>query len=480
MDAGRERWKSNFSEWFHEILDGASIADYRYPIKGCGVWLPYGFKLREGILTILRRILNETGHEEVLFPLLITDKMLRTESEHIGSFESQTFWVTRAGDRKLDEEMALRPTSETAIAPMLKLWIRSHADLPKKFYQIVSVFRYETRATKPLMRVREVTTFKEAHTCHQSLEEAEEQVRIAVRLYSQFFDELGLPYIVSRRPEWDKFAGAIYSIAFDTILPDGRVLQIGTAHNLGQNFSKAFDVSFETEGGKREFVYQTSYGVSERVVAAVIAIHGDDRGLVLPPKIAPVQVVVIPIPKKGGGGGLVEKCKEVGEVLRRTGLRTEVDLREKLTPGAKYYEWERKGVPVRVEIGERELQESQLTVVRRDTLERMRVNEIDALASISHILSDVGRFLKDRAALWLRDHLSIAEDLEETKRLIEERGGIVELGWCGSTSCGLAVEEKVDAKVLGTALNKASGKRAWRCVVCGQVANSSLRVARTY
>ena len=286
----RDRWRSSFSEWFHDVISRAGVADYRYPVKGCGVWLPFGFKLRENVLAIMRRLLNETGHEEVLFPLLIPAEMLRKEAEHIRSFEGQTFWVSKAGDRDLGERLALRPTSEAAIAPMLKLWIRSHADLPKKLYQIVSVFRYETKATKPLIRVREVTTFKEAHTSHATYEEAERQVEEAVGIYRRFFDELCVPYLISKRPDWDKFAGALYSIAFDTIFPDGRTLQIGTAHNLGQNFSRAFEITFETVGGGREFVWQTSYGISERVIAALIAIHGDDHGLVIPPNIAPVPV----------------------------------------------------------------------------------------------------------------------------------------------------------------------------------------------
>lgn len=480
MGVTREKWRSNFSEWFHEILDTAAIADYRYPIKGCGVWLPYGFKLRQNILTIMRKLLDETGHEEVLFPLMITSEMLKKEAEHIVSFEAQTFWITHAGDHKLDEEVALRPTSETAIAPMLKFWIRSHADLPKKLYQIVSVFRYETKATKPMIRVREVTTFKEAHTSHQSLNEAEEQVKLAVKLYSEFFDNLCLPYIISRRPDWDKFAGALYSIAFDTVLPDGRVLQIGTAHNLSQNFSKAFDISFENETGEQEFVYQTSYGISERVVAAVISIHGDDNGLVLPPKVAPIQVVIIPIPKKGGETGLIEKCREVGGKLRESGIRVEVDLREKLTPGVKYYEWERKGVPVRIEIGERELQQSKLTAVRRDTREKIVINEGNAVKEIKDLFANIEKALKEKATLWLKNHISTAENMEEVKTLLEKKGGIVEVGWCGGSDCGLKIEGETDARVLGAAIDVNEREQRRRCVVCGGVAKGLVRVARTY
>ncbi|MFH1328655.1 MAG: proline--tRNA ligase [Candidatus Bathyarchaeota archaeon] len=479
MKTKREKWSANFSQWFHDVIDKAMIADYRYPIKGCGVWLPYGFKLREKILSIIRKLLNDSEHEEVLFPLMITSEMLRKEAEHVGSFEDQTFWITRAGGKKLDEEIALRPTSETALAPMFKLWIRSHQDLPKKIYQIVSVFRYETKATKPLIRLREVSTFKEAHTCHKSFEDATQQVDKAVDLYIQFFNNLCLPYLISKRPAWDKFAGAEYSIAFDTLLPDGRTLQIGTVHNLGQNFSKAFDISFETEDGQQDYIYQTSYGISERVVAGVIAIHGDDHGLVLPPDLAPIQVVIVPILYKGFEEEITDKSKAIEELVKKEGIRVEADFRDKLTPGSKFYEWELKGVPIRIEIGPRDIQQHNLLIVRRDTLEKKVINEDEVVEQIMLSFTDMKQDLADRALSWFNNYLHCADTVDEAKDFLNKKFGIVEVGWCGNTDCGLKAEEKIDATVLGTQFKDKKESLLQNCLICNKQAKLTMRLAKS-
>jgi len=477
----RETWRKSFSEWFHDVIFRAELLDYRYPIKGCGVWLPYGFKLRNKILSIIRRLLDETGHEEVLFPLLITESMLGKEAEHVESFSSQVFWVTRAGREELAEKLALRPTSETAIAPMLKLWIRSHANLPKRIYQIVSTFRYETKATRPLIRIREITTFKEAHTCHESFEEAEEQVRTAVKIYSKFFDELAVPYIISKRPEWDKFAGALYSLAYDTIFPDGRTLQIGTIHNLGQNFSKAFEIVFETREGKHDYVWQTCYGISERVVAATIAIHGDDRGLVLPPTVAPIQVVIIPIPYKGFEEAVLSKVKSLAEGLKREGFTVEVDLREKYTPGSKFYEWELRGVPVRIEVGPRDVENRTVTMVRRDSLERTVIPEDEVYKALPKLLSEIQEALRERALKEFKEKIKRFTDLGEALTFIKNTGrlGIIELPWCEKNECGIRMEEETGLKALGTPYPEEEAGNV-RCAICGGEAKSFLRLSRQY
>ncbi|MHC1586165.1 MAG: proline--tRNA ligase [Candidatus Hecatellaceae archaeon] len=481
MPVERRSWAESFSEWFHDVLFKAGIVDYRYPVKGCGVWLPYGFKLRSRILNIIRRLLDESGHEEVLFPLLITEGMLGKESEHVESFSQQVFWVTRAGGEDLAEKLALRPTSETAIAPMLQLWIRSHADLPIRLYQVVSVFRYETKATRPLIRVREITTFKEAHTCHESFEEAEEQVKTAVKIYSRFFDELGIPYLISKRPEWDKFAGALYSLAYDTIFPDGRTLQIGTVHNLGQNFSKAFEITFETRDGTREYVWQTCYGISERVVAAVLAIHGDDHGLVLPPSVAPIHGVIIPIPYKGSEHAVNVKAESLAETLRREGFNVQADLREKYTPGSKFYDWELRGVPVRIEIGPRDLENKTVTLVRRDTLQRMVVPEAEAVQAFKNLLSQVQEALRERAAQWFRQAVRRLKTLNEAQSLIKNGKpfGVIELPWCGGDDCGIALEEELGLKALGSPYPEEKPESIG-CAYCGGEASTFLRLSRQY
>jgi len=236
MNVKREKWSNNFSEWFDWVISEGEFYDYgRYPLKGVGIWLPYGFKLRQAIIDIIRQLLNNTGHEEVLFPMLIPEGLLKKESEHIKGFEEEVYWVTKGGSEDLDVKLSLRPTSEAAITFMESLWIKSYKQLPKKYYQIVSIFRYETKATRPMIRLREVTTFKEAHTIHSTFEDAENQVKEAIEIYKKFFDILGIPYLISQRPEWDKFPGAVKTYAFDTIMPDGKTLQIGTVHHLGQH-----------------------------------------------------------------------------------------------------------------------------------------------------------------------------------------------------------------------------------------------------
>jgi len=475
----RQKWSEDFGEWFRDVLINAGIMDYRYPIKGSGVWMPYGFKIRRNVLQILRNLLDTTGHNETLFPLLIPETSLAQESAHVKSFEGECFWVTHGGFEPLKVRYALRPTSETVIAPMLKLWIRSHADLPLKLYQVVNVFRHETKATRPIIRMREVATFKEAHTCHATFEEAEEQVNAAVELYKRFFDEVGVPYCVSRRPEWDKFAGALYTIAFDMLCPDGRALQIGTVHNLGQNFAKAFDITYETKDGRQEHIWTTSYGISGRGIAAVLIIHGDDNGIVLPQKIAPIQVAVVPVPYKGKEEQVNQACADVAAKLKDAGFRVELDLRGDLTPGNKFYYWELRGVPIRIEIGPRDLANGVVTIVRRDTLKKQTWKMDDVVSAVQTFAEEMTDDLKANAEQWMREHIYSVDSLSEAKRLLQKKAGIVEVPWCGKDECGHSLEEMVEARLLGfpeDSTEKVDGK----CLVCGEKAVNVVRVALAY
>ncbi|RLE49713.1 MAG: proline--tRNA ligase [Candidatus Methanomethylicota archaeon] len=479
MRPERKEWSEQFSEWFHRVIFEAKVYDYRYPVKGMAVWMPYGFSIRRNVLTIVRNVLESSGHQEVLFPLLIPEDMLRREAEHVKSFEKEVFWVTRGGGEELNVKLALRPTSETAIYPMFKLWISSYNDLPIKIYQVVSVFRHETKATKPMIRVREVTTFKEAHTAHATPEEAEEQVHEAVREYSKIFDTLGIPYLISRRPDWDKFPGAVYTIAFDTIMPDGRTLQIGTVHNLGQTFSKAFDIKFMKSDGSYDYVWQTCYGISERVVAALISVHGDDHGMVLPPKVAPIHAVVVPIPYKDADSkAIFNKAREACELLNSHGIKAVIDDRPDVTPGSKYFEWELKGVPVRVEIGPRDLEKESATIVKRVDLEKRVCPFKELVNAVERALEEVDLELRDRAWKFLKDKVYRVESLKEGKAIIEKRNGIVEMPWCLSESCGRTIEGELNASVLGHPIEDVDvdGK----CVVCGNRAETLIRVAKTY
>jgi len=474
----REQW-SHFGKWYRRILTEAEIMDYRYPIKGTAVWLPYGFRIRRNILQVLRNFLDASGHNEMLFPLLIPETSLAKESEHMKNFEDQVFWITKGGLTPLDVKLALRPTSETVIAPMLKLWIRSHADLPIKMYQIVNVFRYETKATRPLIRMREVDNFKEAHTIHATEKEAEQQVKEAIGIYKKFFDSLGIPYKITKRPDWDKFAGAEFSIAFDQVMPDGRTLQNGTVHKLGQNFSKAFNVTYETEKGEREYVWQTCYGISGRPIVGMLGAHGDDNGAVLPPTIAPIQVVIIPIPYKEMAKQIDETCETLATRLKAAGISVELDQRPDLTPGAKYYYWELRGVPIRVEVGPKDMKENQATIARRDTLVKQTCKTSDLVNVVKETLKAMMEDMKQRAWQQMNEHVHRVNSLEEAKRLIKRRAGIVEAGWCGNSECGHKLEEELNANVLGTPMDLKE-KFKDTCVVCGKNAEDILRIAIAY
>ena len=475
----REKRDKHFGKWFRHILIDAEILDYRYPIKGCGVWLPYGHKIRKQITQLLRNLHDTTGHNEVQFPIMVTETNLRKEATHIKDFENEVFWITHGGQKPLEIKYALRPTSETAIYPMLKLWIRSHADLPKKLYQIGSVFRYETKTTRPIIRVRELTTFKEAHTSHATPEDAETQIKKATQIYKKFFDACGIPYTINRRPDWDKFPGALYSISFDVIMPDGRTLQSGTVHNLGQNFSKTFDIQYETIDGEHEYIWQTCYGISERGIGSLLSVHGDDNGIVLMPQIAPTQVIIIPIPQKESQQSIIEACEKVAENLRSLSIRVEIDKREELTPGAKFFYWELRGVPVRIEIGPKDVQKRQVILVRRDTFRKEACKISDLPSRLPKLIDQMSIEMREKAWEWMETRIYKVNSLEKANNLLKKKAGIVELLWCGEEECGHKLEEHVNAKLLGMPVDieeKIEGK----CLICGGKASSLVRVAMTY
>jgi len=327
--------------------------------------------------------------------------------------------------------------------------------------------------------MREVATFKEAHTSHATLEDAETQVKEAVEIYKRFFDELSVPYLISRRPNWDKFPGAIYSLAFDMICPDGRTLQVGTVHNLGQNFSKAFDITYETEKGTQEHIWQTCYGISGRAIVAVLSVHGDDHGVVLPPNIAPIQVVVIPILYKEKEKHINKACKDIAAKLKKAEVKVEVDLRTDLTPGSKFYYWELRGIPIRIEVGPRDVEKSEVTIVQRDTLEKQTCKMSELVPVVQKLVEKIEQDLWQKALQWMKDHVYRVEILEEAKQLLRKRAGIVEVLWCNRAECGHQLEEEVDARVLGAPVDteeKIDGK----CVVCGRKAEHVVRVAIAY
>ncbi|MEB3779173.1 MAG: proline--tRNA ligase [Desulfurococcales archaeon] len=482
LSVPRDRWLGEYPRWFDWVLEHAEIYDYgRYPVKGMGVWRPYGFQIRRRVLELIRDLHDSRGHEEVLFPLLIPYHLLARESEHIKGFEDEVYWVTHGGLEELDVKLALRPTSETSITFLETYWIQSYKQLPKKYYQIVSIFRYETKATRPMIRLREVTTFKEAHTVHDSFEDAERQVLEAIEIYKEIYDRLGIPFIISRRPEWDKFAGALYTIAFDTVMPDGRALQIGTVHNLGQSFTRAFNFKIQLADETHDHPWQTSYGISDRIIATVISIHGDDRGTVLVPEIAPIQIVIVPIPsgEEEERRRVEREAVRLAEELREAGFRVRVDDREELRPGAKFYYWEARGVPVRIELGPREVEEGFVTVARRDTLEKITIPRGELIDSMRRLMNEIYENLKERAWRFLRERILRTDNLESAREWIAERRGVVELPWCGGDECAAELEKELDAKSLGTPWPREEAD-GYRCPVCGRESITWMRYSKTY
>ncbi len=468
--------KSEFSEWYHELIQRAEIMDVRYPVKGLYVWFPFGFRIRKEVYGILREIMDRE-HDEVYFPALIPETELGKEGEHIKGFENEVYWVTHGGTTPLDVKLALRPTSETAMYPMFKLWIRSHADLPLKVYQIVNTFRYETKHTRPLIRLREITSFKEAHTVHATFEEAEEQVKKAMSYYKEFYDRLAIPCLICRRPEWDKFPGAVYTMAFDTIMPDGKTLQIGTVHNLGDNFARTFNIEYEMPNGEHSFAYQTCYGISERCVAALISVHGDDLGLILPFEVSPVQVVVIPVLYKGKEEAVLKAARELGEELKRRGYRVVVDESDE-RPGAKYYTWELKGAAIRVEIGPREVDEGTAVVSFRDEKKKFSVKRDEIPEKVEEWAKEMRERLYARAVEAMKERVKYCNSLEEVEEWIKKGVALVHL--CDSEECGAKLDEI--ASVLGEVFElpfEVSAEKKGKCVVCGREGRLNA-VARTY
>ena len=485
-----QKYGESFSQWFDWIITEAEIYDYgRYPVKGTGIWLPYGFQIRRRVIELIRSLLDEAGHEEVLLPLLIPETLFAKESEHVRGFEKEVFWVTKGGNEELDVKLTLRPTSETAISYMESFWLKSYKQLPKKYYQIVSVFRYETKMTKPMLRVREITTFKEAHTAHESFESSEEQIIEAVNIYSKFFDLLGIPYIISRRPQWDKFAGAIYTIAFDTIFPDKKAVQIGTVHNLGQTFSRVFDVKIQKKDETLDYVWQTSYGISERVIASIIVFHSDDKGLILPPIVAPYQVVIVPIYQENTKEIVIKYSDEVAQLLRKAGVRVYIDKREDMRPAEKFYEWELKGAPLRVEIGIKECNTNTVTIFRRDLNKRETIELQKLVEKVRTLLDEISQNLSKRAWNEFASSIKLVSSLDDAVKIVRSGEGIALLPWCGDERCvytKLQGLEGIDAlgEVMDHTLKKLNIDieriKKLKCAFCGKPAKFVMAIAKKY
>jgi prolyl-tRNA synthetase len=434
----------DFDDWYHDALREADIVDIRYPVKGMIVWKPYGLKALRLTQRVLLDLLEKTGHLEAYFPALIPESVFARERDFLEGFGGESFVVEGTGTKKFNERFYLRPTSETVMYYMWNLWIKGRRDLPLKMYQVVNVFRYETKMTHPILRVREIMGFIEAHTAHATPEEAEAQIKEAIGIYKEFFDRLQLPYYIVKTPPWDTFAGAEYNYDFITVMPDGKGLELGSVINLGQRFAKAFDIKYMDTDGQFKYIYQTCYGVSERVLGAVIGIHGDEKGLFFPPEIAPIQVVIVPIAKPEDVQ-VLEYARRVKEILEKSGIRVFIDDDLEKSPGWKYYYWEMKGVPVRIEVGPREVGEKTVTIARRDGAPRIVAKLDELIPVVNEVFREVNTALRERAL----EHLKKLSIIATSCTPLENLKGLIIAPWDGSREEAEMLEKTFNKGVLG-------------------------------
>ena len=453
--------KNSFSEWYNKILVCADIIDKTYPVKGMPVYKKDGYFIHSQIMKMIEHKWNKSGHVQVQFPLLIPKTLLDSEKEHMDGFHCEVFWVTKSSEKILDVPLALRPTSETAMYPIFKEWIRSYNDLPLKVHQTCCIYRCETKSTLPLIRGREVP-WNEAHTCHRTKDDALVCLEDAWKYYLELFDEIGINGVKLTRPEWDKFAGGEHTEVMDAVLPSGKLLQIVGAHYLGQKFSKAFDIKFLDDDNNTKNPYMTCYGISMRVMATCISSHGDNLGLILPSIVAPVQVVIVPIITKNKEKQLSIKnyVDEIVNVLKSDNIRVIVDTSNK-RPGEKYYYWEMKGVPLRFEIGFRESQNKMITVKQRAYPDKTNINmncDSDIIGFTRRLLKTNDNSIKKASSEQFNLSVSIASSVQEVVDIINEKGGFVKVpfytfGIEGKTENDI-INSAVGAEIRGFVLSE--------------------------
>jgi prolyl-tRNA synthetase len=468
----------DFSEWYTQVILKSELADYA-PIKGCIVFREYSYAIWEKIQDFFNRKIKETGHKNAYFPLFIPESFLRREAEHFEGFNPEVAWITMGGNSELEERLAVRPTSETIMYTMYKKWIRGWRDLPLKLNQWCNIVRWETAATKPFLRTREFL-WQEGHTAHATKEEADKEVMEILNIYKDLVEsQLAIPVLVGMKTENEKFAGALYTTALEAVMPDGKVLQLGTSHNLGQNFSKVFEIKFIGEDEEEHYVWQTSWGVSTRLIGAMVMVHGDDRGLVLPPREALYQVVIVPIPYKHVEGEVIlEKARKVLGKLQRKGISAILDDREEYTPGWKFNHWELKGVPIRIEIGPKDVKKKQVIAARRDTLEKVAVEDKELTSTIEKMLEEIQDNLFNRAKKFLDDNITTVKTYDEFKEVLEKKGGFIKACWCSESTCEEKIKEETGATIRLVPFEKE--KVFSNCVFCGKKADQVVFFAKAY
>ena len=467
-----------FSEWYTQAVLRSELADYA-PIKGCIIFREDSYAIWEKIQDYFNKKIGETGHRNVYFPLFVPESLLKKEAEHFEGFVPECAWVTVGGDTELEERLAIRPTSETIMYIMYRKWIKSWRDLPLKLNQWCNIVRWETKATKPFLRTREFL-WQEGHTAHATKEEADKEVMDILEIYKNLAEnQLAIPTLIGKKTESEKFAGALYTTTFEAIMPDGKALQMGTSHNLGQNFSKAFEIKFIGEDEKNHYVWQTSWGITTRLIGALVMVHGDDRGLVLPPEIAPYQVVIIPIFYKEIERNLIlNKAKEVFKKLKENGISTVLDDRAEYTPGWKFNQWELKGVPIRIEIGPRDIEKKQVVAARRDTFERIAVKEEELINTMNGVLKEIQDNLFNRAKKFLDEHITSVKTYDEFKKVLRRKGGFIRACWCSNQTCEEKIKEETGATIRLIPFEKEEIFST--CVYCGGETKEVVYFARAY
>lgn len=478
MAKGITKRSEDYSRWYTDVIAAAQFADYA-PVKGCMVIRPNGYALWEKMQAALDKMFKDTGHVNAYFPLFIPESYMKKEAEHVEGFAPECAVVTHGGGKKLDEPLFVRPTSETIIWSMYKNWIQSYRDLPILINQWANIVRWEMR-TRLFLRTTEFL-WQEGHTAHATAEEAEQETLKLLDVYSKFArDYMAIPVIKGLKTEQEKFAGAVRTYCIEAMMQDKKSLQAGTSHNLGQNFARAFDVTFQDEDGEVKLVYATSWGVSTRLIGAIIMAHGDDNGIILPPKLAPTQIVIVPIWKGDDEKNAILQKIEAMTIHWNGRYSFKVDDREGYRPGWKYNEWEQHGVPLRIEIGPKDLEKAQVVLVRRDTAEKQAVSFEALTATLDKTLDVIQQDLYKQALKFREENSFQSDDYESFKEQIEEPGGFFWVHWCGSSDCETKIQEETKATIRCIPIDENAIKEEGKCLICGGASHERVVVAKAY
>jgi prolyl-tRNA synthetase len=472
----------DFSRWYIDTISYADLMDYS-PVRGCIVFKPDGYELWERIQQGLDRRFKETGHRNAYFPMLIPESFFQKEKEHVEGFNPELPWVTEAGGEKLEERLAVRPTSETIIGHMYSQWIQSYRDLPVLINQWANVFRWEKR-TLPFLRTSEFL-WQEGHTAHANEEEAREETLRMLEVYRDFVEtDMAVPVVKGQKTPSERFAGAVDTYSIEAMMKDGKALQAGTSHYLGQNFAKGFEMKFLDRDNQLKYCYTTSWGASTRLIGAMVMVHGDDKGLALPPRMAPVQVIMIPVGPPKLRDKVMAKFDPVFDALKAAGIRVKADMRDE-TPGWKFHEWEMRGVPVRLELGPRDVENNQCVLARRDNGEKITASLDTIVETIQGLLTEIQESMFQKAVAFreANSHLGV-ETLEELKAHIAKSeesntsAGWVLAGWCGDAECEAKVKEETKFTTRNIPFEAPAQKHT--CITCGKEAKHTVWFARAY